>query len=399
MRVGAGLPEAADYRGPQIFARGFRIFFLLAGLYSVVSLGVWVLRMRGWVELTTGFPPAFWHAHEMLFGYAAAAIAGFLLTAVPAWTGTAALRGWPLAGLAAVWLAGRVAVWAAPALPLWLVAAADLAFFPVLAAIMAVVLWPARKPKNFAFVGLLALLFAANLQCYVPLVGDDPGRGLLVAVDVVVLLIVIVGGRITPSFTAGVLRQLEDAPPVATYPWLERLAILATLATALAEIAGVGPLTGALALLAGIANAARLLGYRTRYTWRQPLVWSLHKGYAWAALGLTLKGLAAFVPAIPPTAALHALTVGAIGTMTLAVMSRAALGHTGRPLVAPAPVAWAYGLVSVAALVRVFVPIAAPAWYLDAILASGALWVLAFLLFLAVYVPILTRPRADGQPG
>jgi uncharacterized protein involved in response to NO len=407
----ASAPAAKEFRGPVLFARGFRPFFLLAGVYAVLSVGAWVLLIRGWAALPTGFSPPFWHGHEMLFGYAAAAMAGFLLTAVPNWTGTRPLQGRPLGGLVALWLAGRIAVWAGAALPPVWVAAVDLAFLPVLALLMARVLWPARKPKNFAFVALLALLFVANLHGYVPLLGEREDAGLVLAVDVMVLLIVIVGGRITPSFTSGALRQRDGAPPVTTYPWLERLAILSTLGVVMADLFALpAAAVGALALLAGGANAARLLGYRTRHTLRQPIVWSLHLGYAWAVLGLLLKGLAAFSVAefsrqafagvtIPATAALHALTVGAIGTMTLAVMSRAALGHTGRPLVAPAPVVWAYGLITLAALVRVFTPIFLPALYLEAIVGSGALWVAAFALYLAAYTPILIRPRADGQPG
>lgn len=388
------------HAGPVWFARGFRVFFLLAGIYAVVSLGTWIALFRGWAVLPTGFAPPFWHAHEMLFGYAVAAAAGFLLTAVPNWTGTAPVQGWPLAGLAALWLAGRIAVWAAPWLPGAVVAAVDLAFLPVLAALMARALWPARKPKNFAFVGLLAVLFAANLHGYVPFLGGAQEQGLLLAVDVMALLIVIVGGRITPSFTAAALRPRESAPAVATYAWLERASILSVVAVVGFEAGGAPPwLLGAAALAAGAANTARLAGYRSRHTWTQPLLWSLHLGYAWVCLGLLLKGVSAFIPAWPATAALHALTAGGIGTMTLAVMSRAALGHTGRPLTAPAPVAWAYGLVSAAAGVRVFVPIVAPALYVDGMVAAGVLWVAAFGLFVAVYAPILLRPRVDGQPG
>lgn len=397
----ASPPAVTEFTGPVLFARGFRPFFLLAGVYAVLSVGAWVLLIRGWATLPTGFSPPFWHGHEMVFGYAAAAMAGFLLTAVPNWTGTRPLQGWPLGGLVALWLAGRIALWAAGALPLIVVALVDLAFLPVLALLMARVLWPARKPKNFAFVALLALLFVANLHSYVPLLGEREDAGLVLAVDVLVLLIVIVGGRITPSFTAGALRLRDGAPPVTTYPWLERLAILSTLGVVVADLFALpAAAVGALALLAGGANAARLLGYRTRYTLRQPILWALHLGYAWAVVGLLLKGLAAFAgAAIPATAALHALTVGAIGTMTLAVMSRAALGHTARPLVAPAPVVLAYGLITLAALVRTFTPIFLPALYLEAIAGSGALWVAAFALYLVAYVPILIRPRADGQPG
>jgi uncharacterized protein involved in response to NO len=400
MRFPPPAQPPAALAGPILLARGFRAFFLLAGVYAVLALGAWVALFRGWAALPTGFSPPFWHAHEMLFGYAVAAMAGFLLTAAPNWSGTAPLRGGPLLGLVALWVAGRIAVWGAPLLPLAFVAVVDLAFLPALALTMARALWPARKPRNFVFVGLLALLFMANLHSYLPLLGPPEDRGLVLAVDVMVLAIVIVGGRITPSFTAAALRQRPGAPEVVIHPGVERTAILSTLAVALADLFSLpSALVGALALLAGVSNALRLAGYRPRFTLGQPLLWVLHLGYAWAALGLALKGLAAFVPALPATAALHALTVGAIGTMTLAVMSRAALGHTGRPLVAPRPVAFAYGLVSAAALVRVLTPILAPALYMEGILVSGLLWVLAFALFVAVYAPVLTRPRADGQPG
>lgn len=393
-------PQTAPGLGTVLFARGFRIFFLLAGLYAIVPVGSWLAVLYGGAVLPTGFASPVWHGHEMLFGYAVAAAAGFLLTAVPNWTGTAPIQGWTLAGLAALWAAGRAAVWAAPRLPIGLVAALDLAFLPVLAALIARKLWPARKPKNFAFVGLLALLFVANVQSYWPVLGYSQNRGLLLAVDVMVLMIVIVGGRITPSFTAGALRLREDAPPVATYPWLERTSILSVLAVVVAEALGApAPLLGALALAAGAANTARLAGYRSRYTWTRPLLWSLHLGYAWVCLGLLLKGVSAFVPAWSAVAALHALTAGGIGTMTMAVMSRAALGHTGRPLVAPLPVVLAYGLVTAAAAVRVFVPLAFPALYRDSLVVAGALWAAAFALFSVVYAPILLGRRADGQPG
>jgi uncharacterized protein involved in response to NO len=336
----------------------------------------------------------------MLFGYALAAIAGFLMTAVPNWTGTAPMQGWPLVGLASLWLVGRIAVWAGPALPLWAVAAADLPLIPALAVVMGRLLWRTRNPRNFVFVGVLTLLFVGNLHTYVHILGPDRNRGLLVALDAVTLLIVIVGGRITPSFTAAMLRMREDEAQVVRFEWLDRVAILSVVALALVDLLPVSdPVRGAIALFAGAANTARLAGYRTGRVLDRPILWVLHVGYGWAALGLLLKGAAVFIPALPPTAALHALTVGAIGSMTLGVMSRASLGHTGRDIAAPVPIVAAYGLVSLAAVLRVFTILVAPAWYLDSILVSGALWVLAFSLFVVVYAPILTRPRPDGRPG
>jgi uncharacterized protein involved in response to NO len=400
MRIRPDLHPPVQVPGPILLARGFRPFFLLAGVYAVVLVGAWVALFRGWVVFPTGNSPVFWHGHEMLFGYAVAAMSGFLLTATPHWTDTPPLHGRALLALVGLWLAGRVAVWLGALLPLPVVAVLDLAYLPAFGAVMTRVIWPARKPKNFIFIGLIALLCVANLHSYLPLLGSRENLGLWVAVDTFAALVVIVGGRVVPSFTQGVLRLRQQAPALRAWPWLDQTAVFSTIAVALADLFSLpAPAVGALALLAGIANVARLAGYRSAHTVRVPILWSLHAGYAWTALGLCLKGLSAFVPAIPISAALHALTVGGIGTMTLAIMSRAALGHTGRVLTASTPIAWAYGLISAAALIRMAVPMFWPALYLEGISVSGGLWVLAFLLFVIVYAPILTGPREDGVPG
>ncbi|HUJ75704.1 MAG TPA: NnrS family protein, partial [bacterium] len=352
-------------------------------------------------------PPALWHGHEMLFGYVAAVVAGFLLTSVPAWSGAAPLQGWPLAALAALWLAGRLAMALPLGLPAWVIALVDCAFLPTVATWVGMALWRARKLKNMVFVAVLMGLAIVNLLSHWDQLQPGSQLGypaLLMAVDGVALLIVILGGRITPAFTANALRMQGVQATLRTYPWLERAAVGSVAALVAAQAAqlawpGLAGLGAALALLAAALNGLRLAGYQSRRTTHQPILWVLHVGYGWLVVGLALQGLAPFWPALPPTTALHALTIGAMGTYPLGVMSRAALGHTGRPLVAPRLMAWAYGLISLAALLRLAAPLLWPEHYPWVIGASGVAWTLAFALFLGVYAPILLRPRVDGQPG
>jgi len=250
---------------------------------------------------------------------------------------------------------------------------------------------------------VLSALALANIGAQLDALGLAPGFAspcLHAGVDLAIVLIVVVGGRITPGFTANALRRDGVTAPVRTRPWLERVAIGSVVAVALANL--LLPRTavsGALALVASIAVAARMSGWQTRHTRRDPLLWSLHLGYAWLAIGLAASALADLTGAIPWSVGLHAETTGAIGTMTLAVMTRVALGHTGRPLVAPRAATSAYLLVSAGALVRTAGALVFPDPYLRVIAVAGLLWAAAFAVFLVHYAPLLLRPRADGQPG
>jgi uncharacterized protein involved in response to NO len=321
-----------------------------------------------------------------------------MLTAVPSWTATAPLAGRPLGALAALWFAGRVALWLEGSVPALVVAAVDVAFLPVLAVVVSRPLIAARKPHNLVFLALLAALTAGNALVHAEAVGLHPNSaatGLRLGVVTVTLMVAMIGGRVVPAFTQNALAARPGGPAkgvVRSVP-LDRAAILATVAFAVAEIGWPGTLVAAFAALAaGLAHAARLAGWRTRDTLTIPILWVLHLGYGWLVIGLLVVAAAGLTEAVPPAAALHGLTTGAFGTMTLAIMSRAALGHTGRPLVAaPATVA-AYLLVSLAALLRVAV---AP-WQPDANLVAGAAWVAAFALFAATHAPMLIAPRADA---
>jgi uncharacterized protein involved in response to NO len=387
-----------------LFAQGLRPFFLLAGIDAIFNMAVWLLvYFRPGLWPAAALPAMYWHGHEMIFGFIAAAIAGFLLTAVPGWTGRSSYAGAPLILLSALWFAGRVTMFAPVGVPPAVAAVIDLAFFPALAGTLTPPLVKARKVRNFPFPLLLVALFAADLVFHLGSLGKlDMGEhiGLGVAVDVISILIVIVGGRIIPAFTKSGLARFGFHSEFGSSGTLEYAAIASIIAVLVGDLTvPLSQLNGAVAVIAGVLQALRLAQWKGYRTVREPLIWVLHLGYAWLALGLLLKGI--WLVADWPIAEkwLHALTVGAFATMILAVMTRASLGHTGRPLTAPPSMAIGYLLLTVAALVRVFAPALAPAQYGTEIEIAGACWLAAFGLFVIVYAPILTRPRADRRPG
>jgi uncharacterized protein involved in response to NO len=335
----------------------------------------------------------------MVFGYAAAVVAGFLLTAVRNWTSVQTLRGGALAALLALWLAGRLAPLLPGVLPGWFVAVVDLAFLPILAASLAVPLLRRRQWRNLPFVPILLVLAAANALVHLDVLGVAPGRansGLYLGVDLIVLLIAIIGGRVIPFFTE---RALPGAKPRVWMPveW----ACIGSVVTvaALGLLPGAPILTVIVATVAAAAHALRLWGWSDRRLWSVPLLWILHAGYGWLVVGFALEALSA-AGIVRPQLALHAYTAGAIGALTLGMMARVSLGHTGRLLGAAPPMVAAFALVNVAAVLRVFAAWGLPdEWYVAAIVASGIAWAAAFALFVGAYAPILTRPRSDGLEG
>jgi len=389
----------------RLFSAGMRVFFLVAGIYAVLAMGVWETWLAAFAldgeapALPFAPPPQLWHAHEMIYGYACAVLGGFFLTAVPSWTGEKSARAAALTLLAALWLAGRLAVWWSGGLDPLLVAALDLAFLPLLGVKIALQLFRRPKLQNLMFLGLIALLWTGNLLVHLDWIGLTPGlagRGLRMGLMTIAATIAIIGGRVIPAFTRNaMLREGRETGLPKTRAWAEGAGIAA--ATLLPALIGLGLPDAALALvalIAGLAQALRLAGWRGNWTLGRPILWSLHLGFAMLALGY-LAMAAAWVGWIGEISALHVTAIGAIGGMTLAMMTRAALGHTGRPLTAARPIAWAYGLVALAALVRSLGGEAAPGWYEWAMLISGAFWLLAFTLFVAIYLPILTGPRSN----
>ena len=381
---------------PVVLHDGWRVFFMAAGLYAVAAMALWLWHLAGGVDLPFGAGPIGWHAHEMIFGFATAALAGFFLTAVPNWTGAKAAPERFIALVAGLWLAGRLAVWFSGGLPAGLVAAVDLAFVPVLAAKLLTQLLKRPKPQNMMFLLLLTLVWLGNLLVHLDWMGlaDTGAQGLRGGLLAVCAMIAVLGGRVTPAFTRNALLRADPAAAVpVSRARLDMAGIaLAMLTAALAVIGAPDALTGPVALGAGVVAALRLAGWRTARTLGDPIVWALHAGYGMLALGLAAWGLA-LMGVGPEIGALHILGVGAVGGMTLAVMSRASLGHAGLPLVAPGGVALGFALMPLAVLLRW----AASRWpgsmYELGTLGAGLIWTLAFALYLVALWPVWTRPR------
>lgn len=347
-------------------------------------------------------PPSLWHAHEMLFGFIAAALAGFLLTAVPSWTGQRGFAGWPLALLAGLWLVGRLLTASSAHWPLGVCAAVDLAFLPALAAYLAPPLLRSRN-RNTKLLMVLAALSLANASFYWGMAHADPGlarRAVVAGVDLVLLLVTIVGGRIVPAFTGSALKQQGRDSLVRTARVVDAIAVIAMAGVLLIDVAlPNGRAAGSMALIASAAQLARLGQWQSFRTLRLPIVWILHLAYAWLPIGLALKALALLTNCGVGLSWMHALIIGAAATMIIGVMTRASLGHTGRPLVVSRTIVVAYVLLTVATLVRTLGPGIPALSYAQVIAVAAIFWTGAFGLFLWVYAPILVQPRADGRSG
>lgn len=391
------MPSAAArrrYTGPALLSFGFRPFFLGAALWAVIAVPLWL-----WVHLGGEGGPAVdrdWHVHEMLFGYVGGVIAGFLLTAVPNWTGRLPVTGAPLAGLACLWLAGRLAMLLSPALPA--AGAIDAAFLVVFAGVIWREVLAGRNWRNLPVAAMVTLLALANLAFHGRLILPDLGplaeRG---AVGMIALLIAFIGGRVVPSFTRNWLVQVGRTPLPAATDRVDKAGVVLVAAAVAGWIAFPDqPLTGMALCLGGLITLFRLSRWSTARVLDEPLVWSLHAGYAWLGLGLILAGAHVLAPDVSPrTAGLHALLTGAAGAMTLAMMTRATLGHTGRERLADRATVALYLAVNLSAACRV-----AAAFAPDArgplLVAAGTLWVVAFGLFVVRYGPMLVRPRLGG---
>lgn len=383
-----------------LFALGFRPFYLLAGVSAVGAIGLWLAIYAGAVNVAGYLSGMAWHRHEMIFGFACAVIAGFLLTAVRNWTGRPTPHGAALAALVALWLLGRILILTGPAVPAAIV---DVAFLPVLAVAIALPIVRSANTRNMKLLVVLAGLTAANAVYHFAASGVLPGlmmsAATTAALDIIAILIAIMGGRVIPAFTKSAIR---GANPRTLFP-VEAAAIGTLL---LIFIAGIGeiwwplPPTAWVILLAAaaLAHAVRLLLWQPLCTRPQPLLWMLPLAYVWLPVSLGLRAIDA-AGLIPPTAAVHAFTLGAMSALMLAMMMRSALGHTGRPLAAGIIEITAFVLIQFATIVRVVAVIAAPANYTTLVTVSGVTWAFAFALFVVRYGPWLCQRRIDGQPG
>ncbi|MCB1895035.1 MAG: NnrS family protein [Zoogloeaceae bacterium] len=386
----------APARGFALFALGFRPFYLLAATLAVVIVPLWLAAFAGHIRLPTTLPPVAWHAHEMLFGFGCAVITGFLFTAGRNWTGIDTPTGAALAALALLWLAGRVAMLVGPG---GVGAAIELAFLPLVAIALGRVLVKAGSRRNYFVLVLLGALAGANLLFQLRAagaVGGDPMQGVYLALALIITLTTVIGGRVIPMFT---VNGLQGAVSIAQHTRHDTVAIAlsvaALLAWALALPAGVSmPLAAAAAL----AQANRIVRWQPWATLRVPLLWILHLSHAWIPLGLTLLALSE-AGLVPRSAAIHGLALGAMSGLILGMITRTALGHTGRLLQAGPVETAAYVALHLAVLARVLPLLFAPHHTMAGLMVAALGWCLAFGLYLLRYGPMLVRVRADGKPG
>ncbi|OGA20037.1 MAG: hypothetical protein A3I01_12315 [Betaproteobacteria bacterium RIFCSPLOWO2_02_FULL_65_24] len=382
-------------RRVALFNLGFRPFYLLAALFAAVGMLAWMAALEG-VGWEGEMSPLAWHQHEMVFGFALAVMAGFLLTAGQVWTGVRMPHGWTLALIAAHWLAARVLLFTGPPL---VAAAVDVAFPFVLAAVLGRAIIAAGSRRNYFAVALLCALGLANLWFYLEQAavgGIVPGLSVQAALYLVMLMVVVIGGRVVPSFTASALplAGVRVRNPVLDWSALGFTLLAFAGALAAAPAWFVAPAAGAAALL----HAVRQWRWAPWATRHRPLLWILHVSHAWIPLGLALLALAS-LGWVAPDVPLHAFGAGAIGGMIMGMITRTALGHTGRPLQVGWPEIASYVLVHAAALARVAASLLPADAYAALVSAAGHLWALAFILYFVVYLPRLVLPRIDGKPG
>lgn len=384
---------------PPLLRLAFRPLFLLGSLLALLAIPFWVHAYLGaagrWQPLGGWLA---WHRHELVFGFAGAIIAGFLLTAVQTWTGRPSLAGRPLAGLVAVWLAARLS-WLL-GVPLGLLVPLNLLFLLLVAWVMARLLWAVRQRKNYPVVVILLLLSLAEGQSLAGLVLDDQDwqrRGVLAAVWLVAAMMTLIGGRVIPFFIQRGLGRPTGVRPIV---WLDWALLSGTALVAMLQAAGLAvqpslPVAVLFALLT-CGHGVRLLRWFDNALFREPLLWSLYLAYAWLALacaGMALWFAGGLLNASQP---LHALTVGSMAGLILAMLSRVTLGHTGRPLVLPPGMRWAFVLLNAGAVARVFL---IEVWPQGGLWLAMTCWMAAFALFLWRYAPMLCSTRADGHPG
>ncbi len=376
----------------------FRPFFLLNGLFAVAAIAIWLMALHGtgFAVLLANMP--YWHGHEMMVGFAMAAMAGFALTAVATWTGRPPVRGKWLGVLVFSWLLGRLAMLAATQLPYWLVASVDAIFPFLLALLLGREVVGGNSRRNYPIVAIALLLAILNLLYHLGTLRILPGMdrlALYLLIHLMLVMITVIAGRIIPNFTANWLRARGHERLPGNHLRTDGVTVMATLAMGVSvSVTPVGPVTGILALVAALSHAVRLARWRGLATTSEPLLFVLHVAYLWLPVGYTLAALAAFGLVFTPTAALHALTMGAIGNMILAVTSRVALAHTGRSLHAPRLIVIAFAILNSAVIARVLSQLN-PSLYVQMIDLAAIGWIVAFAIFTGVFWPVLTRPRVD----
>lgn len=388
-----GIPRGLSTTGPVLFSYGFRPFFLAAALWAIGAMALWIAALILGLDLAGDYGAAHWHAHEMLFGFSSAVLGGFLLTAIPNWTGRLPVSGRPLAALFGLWIIGRVALLSSGIIGLPVAAAVEALFLPVLLLICAREVIVGRKWKDLKVIGGLIILSAANIWFHLSVLGNlDVDAAARLAIGAYTMLIMIVGGRIVPSFTRNWLNKVGRTDFPVPYNRFDTAAILIGVAALGAwTFAPVHIVTAAIAVIACAFHTVRLLRWHGSPTWPEKLLFVLHAAYAFVPLGF-LAISAGAIELLSDYPVMHVLTVGVIAFMMLAVMTRATRGHTGRPLVGSTLTSASYIAIAGAALIRPLAEVL-PEHYHHLIALSGALWIAAFVLFTLEYGPMLVRER------
>ncbi|RBW48738.1 NnrS family protein [Marinobacter sp. F3R11] len=378
----------------QLFSYPFRIFFLSMTLLALLVIPLWFLQVTGIISLPLALPGLFWHQHEMLFGFLSAAIAGFLLTAVCVWTQTERTHGVRLVLLWGVWLAGRLLLALGANVPDWLVQCVNLAFLPLVMLDAAWRIWHAGQVRQLMILVVLGLLWVMQIG-FVTRLDMAFSHGALIAA---MALISIIGGRITPAFTKGWLRQRGlDANAVKIIPALDMATLISMILLTASLVTGWQTVTGLLAMVAGTLTLIRLANWKGWLARKEPLLWVLHLSILWVPVALYLLAGTLFL-GWPSNAWSHAAGTGAVSSLILGVIARVTLGHTGRPLVLPKGMVLAFIAMQLAALVRVLTAFDIIPWH-PGIGGSTLLWLFAYGMFLVRYIKILATPRPDGRPG
>ena len=390
-----------DDFGPPVLRLGFRPFFLAAGIFAIISMAIWMASYVFTVEFAfSAIPANLWHAHEMIFGYAMAVVAGFLLTAIKNWTGIEVLRGIPLALLLALWLAARLMPLTGLAIPMIVMAITDVAFLLLL---LIVCLRPVLKVKQYEQVGIISKLFLlmlCNVVFYLGIAGvvsDGVQWGLYSAIYMIIALVLVMMRRVMPMF---IKNGIDGDIELKNRAWLDYASLVLLILFWISDVfTTYDQLTAAMAMILTLLHAIRLAGWYTNRVWCKPLVWVLFVAYGFIISGFALKALAIYAN-VSPSLSVHAFTAGGIGLVTIGMMSRVSLGHTGRNVFEPpAMVYWIFVALALGAVIRVVFPLFNMELYIYWIVGSQLLWMIAFTLFVLLYAPMFLSARVDGRDG
>jgi len=387
--------------GPPILRLGFRVFFLAAGVFAVIAMAIWMASYVFFVEFSfASFPPNLWHAHEMIFGYVLAVIAGFLLTAIKNWTGEEVLRGKVLAFLFALWLVARILPLSGFMVPIEIIAAVDVAFLLLLSIAC---LRPVLKVKQYKQVGIISKLFIlmfCNLIFYLgalDIIEQGMQWGLYSAIYMILALMLVMMRRVVPMF---IKNGVDGDVEIKNHVWIDTASLVLLLALWISDVfTNYETFIALIAAGLAVLHTIRLLGWYTHKIWEKPLVWVLVVAYVFIIFGFALI-TANFYFGVSPYLSIHAFTVGGMGLLTVGMMSRVSLGHTGRNVFEPPPIVfWSFVMLSLGVIVRIVFPVFNMEHYVYWIAISQVFWMISFMIFVWVYAPMLLTARIDGKDG